>query len=123
MSAENALIISSEEISKESYVEFFESLNCHWYSGHKNEAIISDEYTQVGVCLMDQSYIEMFDKDDLQEFESSLGGAPKTFFEVNRTKQNDPYDLYMVVARRMAKKWPIAVCDTRENMVAYSDLL
>ncbi len=123
MGAENALVISSDDISKKSYIEFFETYGCQWYSGHKDEAIILDEHTQVGVCLMDSSYSEMFDKGDQSEFEVALGAKPKSYFEVNRTKADDPDDLYLVVAREMAKKWRVAVYDIQEKMIPYDALV
>ncbi|WP_163832262.1 hypothetical protein [Spartinivicinus ruber] len=72
---------------------------------------------------MDSSYIEMFDDDDLKKLQNALGAPPKTFFEVNRTKADDPNELYLAVAKKMAKMWPVAVRDTHEKMVPYSELM
>lgn len=123
MSAENALIVSSAVISKSAFVEFFEALHCHWYSDHKSEAIVLDEYTQVGVCLMDEGYAALFEEEDLRELEEALGAPPRTFLEVNRPRADDPNDLYLVVAGKMAKVWPIAVLDPQEKLVPYEALV
>jgi hypothetical protein len=122
MSVENALIVSSAVISKSAFVQFFEALECRWYSGHKDEAIVVDGYTQVGVCLMDEGYAELFQEKDLKEFEVALGAPPRTFFEVSRTRSDDPNKLYLVVARSMAKVWPVAVLDPQDKLVPYEAL-
>ena len=123
MGAPNALIISSCDISQASFIDFFEAYPCRWYSGHKRQAIVNDDHTEVAVCLMENTYSDMFDADELKTFTKALGAEPKTYLEISRTKDTDPNNLYMVVAKAMASRWTIAVHDIHENLVPYRDLI
>lgn len=122
MGSINAIIASSEKISKDEFIEFFESKNCQWYSGHKNQAIVFDDHTQVDVCLMQDDYIEMFTEENLAEFRQALKGHPQTFFEINRTKDKDPNHLYFNVAKMMSELWPIVVQDVYENILTIDEI-